>query len=94
MSNDIQSQIERTKEVKFDFDGEEVRGFDGESIAAALLRADQIYLRDAPNTNTPRGMFCVMGVCQECLVEVDGGKKEACRTPISAGLVVKRVANV
>lgn len=94
MSNSIQSQIERTKEVKFEFDGEEVQGFDGESIAVALLRAERIYLRDAPNSKTPRGMFCNMGICQECVVEIDGRKKEACRTSVSDGLIVKRVVNV
>lgn len=94
MSKDIQSQVERSKEVKFEFDGVEVRGFDGESIAAALLRAGHTHLRDAPNSKTPRGVFCVMGVCQECVVDVGGSMKEACRTSVSDGMIVKRVAYV
>jgi predicted molibdopterin-dependent oxidoreductase YjgC len=35
-----------------------------------------------------RGLFCAMGACQECVVEVDGSLMEACRTPVRDGMVV------
>ncbi len=83
--------IERTKEISFQFDGVMINGYEGESIAAALLRAGITAIRNAPNTKTPRGMFCVMGVCQECVVSIDGKTREACRTTVSDGLIVERV---
>jgi predicted molibdopterin-dependent oxidoreductase YjgC len=39
-------------------------------------------------------MFCGMGVCQECVVEVDGKKTEACRTKVKAGLIVRKATYV
>ena len=86
--------IERSEEISFEFDGKSYKGFAGESIAAALLRVGVTHLRDAPNSATPRGMFCVMGACQECVVEVNGRKVEACRTKLSTGLKIERAANV
>lgn len=86
--------IERSEEISFEFDGKSYPGYAGESIAAALLRAGVTHLRDAPNTNTPRGMFCVMGACQECVVEIDGRKVEACRTELTKDLKIERAAHV
>jgi|TARA_R110002096_G_scaffold436056_1_gene666508 D-hydroxyproline dehydrogenase subunit gamma len=86
--------IERSEEISFKFDGKSYRGYAGESVGAALLRAGITHLRNAPNTNTPRGMFCVMGACQECVVVIDGRKVEACRAELSDGLNIKRAVNV
>lgn len=86
--------IVRTEEILFEFDGETYNGFAGESIAAALLRVGVTHLRDAPKSQTPRGMFCVMGVCQECVVEINQRRVEACRTKVSNGLKIKRASNV
>ena len=86
--------IVRTEEILFEFDGETYNGFAGESIAAALLRVGVTHLRDAPNSQTPRGMFCVMGVCQEGVVEINQRRVEACRTKVSNGLKIKRASNV
>lgn len=90
--------IERTKIVKFSFDGKIVQGFNGETIAAALLRAGIRKIRSAPNSNrssnSGRGLFCMMGSCQECLIIGDGKRAEACRTPIYDGMVVEQVKYV
>ncbi|MEZ5756884.1 MAG: (2Fe-2S)-binding protein [Emcibacteraceae bacterium] len=86
--------ILRSKEISFIFDGVSITGHDGETVAAALLRAGITHLRNAPNSDTPRGMFCIMGACQECVVEIDGQKVEACRTTITEGLVIRRVPSV
>ncbi len=91
MNKDAASPVQRTEKISFQFDGIEVGAFEGETIAAALLRARITHLRDAPNSKKPRGMFCVMGVCQECVVIVDGKIVEACRSKASDGLIVNRV---
>ena len=94
MTNSGNDDILRTVEISFEFDGVTVCGHVGETVAAALLRAGITHLRNAPNSGTPRGMFCIMGACQECVIEIDGHKAEACRTVVSEGLVIRRAANV
>ena len=78
-----------TPRVRFRFDDVEVEAFAGESIAAALLAAGVTTLRRAPADNAPRGAFCWMGICQECVVRVDGRAVEACRLAVADGLVVR-----
>lgn len=83
--------IERaTADVSFSFEGETIVAFEGETIAAALTAAGKLDLREA-HGGTGRGIFCGMGSCQECLVEIDGrGSQRACMTKVAAGLDVRR----
>lgn len=80
--------------IAFRFDGREVRAPAGMSVAAALLVEGIVHLRAAPADGAPRGAFCMMGVCQECVVLVDGVPVEACRLPAAAGLDVRSVGLV
>jgi D-hydroxyproline dehydrogenase subunit gamma len=75
--------------VSFMFDGQSVTGIEGQSVAAALLSAGVRHWRDAPD-GSPRSGFCFMGLCQECLVEVDGVAIEACRLRVAPALRVDR----
>ena len=81
-------RVRRTAEVLFTFDGTPVGGRLGESIAAALMREGHRHLRDAPADGAPRGAFCYMGLCQECLVRIDGMVVESCRHAVVSGLTV------
>jgi aerobic-type carbon monoxide dehydrogenase small subunit (CoxS/CutS family) len=59
-------------------------------VAAALLAAGKRSLRVTPRRGEPRGLFCGMGVCFDCLVEVDGRPSvRACRTTVKAGMRVE-----
>ena len=87
----ITQGVERSGEIAFTFDGRTVTGHDGESVAAALTAAGILDLRQAPVDKGARGMFCAMGVCQECLVMIEGARVEACRCPVREGLKVDRV---
>ena len=70
-------------EVLLDVDGRGVPGRQGESIAAALIRAGVTAWRQTPQGN-PRGLFCGMGVCQDCVISVDGqDQQRACMTKVS-----------
>jgi|TARA_B110000091_G_scaffold207343_1_gene245410 predicted molibdopterin-dependent oxidoreductase YjgC len=80
--------IERTSVVEFSFDGHVIAGHEGETVLAALLRAGIKHLRNAPVDTAPRGAFCCMGLCQECVVQVDGVSIESCRQKVSQGLAV------
>src|SRR5260370_41513836 len=57
--------------VRLSFDGREIAALPGESIAAALAAAGIVAVREA-RSGAPRGPFCGMGVCFDCLVTVDG----------------------
>ncbi len=74
--------------VRFTVDGAVVEGRPGESLAACLMAAGRLVLRASPVAGTPRGAFCMMGVCQECLVRVDGTLQQACLLPIADGMAV------
>jgi len=81
--------VERAETVTFSVDGAQVAGHRGETLAAALLAAGILGLRRSPRDATPRGAFCFMGVCQECVVHVDGVLRQSCQVVLTDGLVVE-----
>ena len=83
-----QNDIVRTAKVSFTFNGKSLLAHEGESLAAALMQAKQLHISDAPAGGAPRGLFCCMGLCQECVVQVEGKTIESCRLPVFQGLRV------
>lgn len=78
--------------IRFTFDGEVLEGRRGESLAAALVAAGITGFR-ATAAGGERSLFCGMGVCQDCLVEVDGRPNQrACMTKLDRPLAVRREA--
>lgn len=59
--------VERPDPVKLTIDGETMSAHPGETVAAAMLMAQKLRFRD-DRAGTPRGMFCNMGTCSECMV--------------------------
>lgn len=78
----IDSNIERGQPVRIIVDGEAIQAYEGESVAAAMLAAGRRIFRHTHPEGQPRGVFCGMGVCFECLVTVDGERVRACTTPV------------
>ncbi|MFT4069705.1 (2Fe-2S)-binding protein [Paraburkholderia sp.] len=78
--------------VELFFDGRRFAARTGESVAAALFASGVKTLRASPRLHEARGMFCLMGSCQECLVMVDGRRTLACQTSVTAGMRVETVA--
>lgn len=75
--------------IEFTFDGASLTALDGQSIAAALVAAGIREFRRTA-TDNPRGMFCGMGVCQDCLVEIDGEPNMlACAAKVRRGIKVR-----
>ncbi len=73
------------------FDGTEFPATEGETVAAALLAAGIISTRDTTVKTAPRGPFCMMGVCFDCLVEIDGvPNRQACMTIVRNGMSIAR----
>jgi predicted molibdopterin-dependent oxidoreductase YjgC len=82
--------VERGRALGVFVDGAEVRAYEGESIAAALAASGRRFTRWTARTGEPRGYFCGMGVCQDCLVTVDGlPNVRACVTPVRDGMRVE-----
>ena len=78
--------MSRTETVTFTFDGRVITAEAGQSIAGALLAAGIRSWRTTRVDGTPRGLFCGIGVCFDCLVEVDGRPGvRACLTPVHDG---------
>jgi NADPH-dependent 2,4-dienoyl-CoA reductase/sulfur reductase-like enzyme len=76
--------------VSFTFEGRDLEGRPGESLAAALTAAGVRGFRTT-RTGAERGIFCGMGVCQDCLVEVDGqSNRRACMTKLDRSMSVRR----
>ncbi len=79
-----------TKEMVTIFvDGKPIAAIDGEPIAAALLANNIRVCRNTPRKREPRGVFCGIGQCTDCVMEVDGiANVRTCITPIKAGMLV------
>ncbi len=74
--------------IELTVDGEPLSAPAGQSIAAVLINAGRPALRHSPSGH-PRGVYCGIGVCQECRVRVEGlGVVRACVTPVDAGMSV------
>jgi predicted molibdopterin-dependent oxidoreductase YjgC len=60
-----------------------------DSVAAAMLGAGIVATRTTPVSGAPRGPYCMMGTCFECLVEIDGvSNQQACRTQVREGMQI------
>ena len=71
-------------------DDREIEALPGHTVAAALLRAGVTSWRRTRVTGEPRGVFCGIGVCFDCLVTVnDRPNQRACITPARPGDVVR-----
>ena len=80
-----------SERLTFRFAGVEHSGRRGDTVATALWAAGVRDLRASSRLGEPRGLFCCMGVCFDCLVRVGGTPVRACTTPITHGLVVERL---
>ena len=77
--------------VSVSFEGRDLRVRTGLTVAAALLEAGITHFHDAPVTASPRGPFCMMGVCFDCLLIIDGmANQQSCMTEIREGMRIER----
>jgi glycine/D-amino acid oxidase-like deaminating enzyme len=74
--------------IHFELDGHTIEALEGETIAAALSAGGVTTFRHTPS-GRPRGLFCGMGACFDCIVTVDGRiGQRACMKPVADGMVV------
>ena len=75
--------------VRLTLDGQAIEAREGDSVAAALLAAGISACRTTPVSDSPRAPYCMMGVCFDCLVTIDGvGNRQACLVRVEDGMQV------
>lgn len=77
--------------VELTIDGQSIQARAGDTVAAALLLAGTDYFRTTPVSGAQRAPYCMMGVCFDCLVKIDGvGNQQACMITVRPGMRVER----
>lgn len=77
-------------EIQASFEGEPLTCAPGASVAAALIATGKNAWRETRG-GASRGLFCGIGVCFDCLVEIDGESgQRACMIPLADGMDVRR----
>jgi len=81
--------LQRGRKIVFSVNGLSTTAHIGETIHAALIAAGYRQFRKS-KSRQPRGVFCGMGVCYECLVTVNNGSSQrACVTVVQEGMQVE-----
>src|SRR5262245_21913122 len=74
---------------RFTLDGQELTARPGQSVGAAMVDAGIRSWRSTRADGRPRGIFCGIGVCYDCLVTVDGAANQrACLVPVQDGMAL------
>jgi predicted molibdopterin-dependent oxidoreductase YjgC len=77
--------------VAVTIDGRSFAARAGDSVAATLFAAGINACRTTPVSGSERGPFCMMGVCFDCLVTIDGRpNQQGCLVPVRDGMRIER----
>ncbi|WP_417260896.1 MULTISPECIES: (2Fe-2S)-binding protein [Alphaproteobacteria] len=83
-------QTDTSKRINITFEGQNIELEQGETVAAALMLAGKKTFRVSAVSDDKRGAFCLMGVCFECLVEIDGvPNRQACMILAEDGMDIR-----
>jgi predicted molibdopterin-dependent oxidoreductase YjgC len=83
-------KIERGASFVIQVDGESITAFHGETLATVLLAAGKLAMQKSFKSRSSRGYYCGMGICNECLVELeDGTKVRACQILAEPNMKIK-----
>ncbi|MEE3393942.1 MAG: (2Fe-2S)-binding protein [Lachnospiraceae bacterium] len=86
----ILGEIPKGRKVTFTHDGQTLTGYEGEPIAEALHAAGVMVHRYTAKMHKPRGIFCAIGRCTDCVMIVNGEPNvRTCMTPLKEGMVVE-----
>lgn len=76
--------------IEYFFNGESCRAFIGQNVAAAILQNGARVLRTTRVSHAPRGIFCGIGICFDCLVVIDGiPNQRACLIEVCDGMRIE-----
>lgn len=83
----VASEVRSTRTVSLTFNEQSLTVPAGISVAAALLMSGVSRFRATPVSESPRAPYCMMGVCFECLVEIDGvPNRQSCLIDVADGM--------
>ena len=86
----ILGKTPKGRTVTFTCDGCTLTGIEGEPVAAALRAAGVMVHRYTTHKHEPRGVFCAIGRCTDCVMVVDGVPNvRTCMTPLREGMKVE-----
>lgn len=83
------NRVVRKEYEKVSIDGCEIQAPVGEILAVTLFVNGKLTLKYSSRKKEPRGFFCLMGSCQECLVLVNDRIVPACQEIVKEGIIVK-----
>ena len=84
-------EFERKEKVLINFEGREIECFKGETIVSALAASNVYLLRENIKTHRPQGLFCAIGKCSSCFMEVNGVPNvRTCIVPVEDGMIIFR----
>src|SRR3954465_15154522 len=78
------------KAVEIFVAGRPVMARQGDTVSAALLASGLDVRRKTAVSGAPRLPYCMMGVCFDCLVTIDGmGNRQGCLVPVTEGMQIE-----
>ena len=88
---DVREETMSSETITVFVDGKPIEVMPGESAAGAALAAGVPHTRVSPVNGEPRAPYCMMGVCFECLMTIDGvPSRQACMVPVREGMRIER----
>jgi len=86
----VKKGVKRGKQFEIKVNGKKIIAYEGETIGAALMAAGQRTLRYSNKKEQPRGLYCGIGLCQECRMVINGvANTQACQTLATPGCQVE-----
>jgi predicted molibdopterin-dependent oxidoreductase YjgC len=78
------------RSVTIHVEGKPVNAREGDSVSAALLASGLDVRRSTAVSGATRLPYCMMGVCFDCLVTIDGvGNRQGCLVPVADGMLIE-----
>ena len=90
INHPVLGSLKKGKEVNITVNGKKVKALDGEPIASALMAAGIMTFRKTIKREDPRGYFCGIGRCTDCMMIVNGIRNvRTCITPVKEGMKIE-----
>ena len=87
----ILDELKDSKTVTLYYNGQPIEALEGEPIASALMNAGIRVFRTTAKRQEPRGIFCAIGRCTDCMMIVDGiPNTRTCVTKVKDGMRVEK----
>jgi len=86
----ILGPLELKKNINIIVDDKIIKAYEGEPIASALIAAGITTFHKTKKRGDPRGYFCGIGLCTDCMMIVDGIRNvRTCITPVRGGMRIE-----